>query len=195
MKPICPFIEAFIYSFIYPIHVRKWKALWTAEIIINLGKQPKLNCQRVANQKRNLRGHGSESPPPNLANFPFRRVKTTVQNIFARQLTEPWAIWSTTVTTKRSQTKFLQSKRLKPLPQIMLKWRPCTQHYIHRIYTQVNLFLDACTLIKGWGGVVVRAHDSCAEGLRFEPDSMPRPNTRSLFTQQQMGHPVGTLGR
>ena len=34
---------------------------------------------------------------------------------------------------------------------------------------------------------MVRAHASCAEGLRFEPDSMPWLSARSLFTQQQMG--------
>ena len=34
------------------------------------------------------------------------------------------------------------------------------------------------------GSIVVRAHASHAEGLRFEPDSMPSLNTRSLFTQQ-----------
>ena len=38
-----------------------------------------------------------------------------------------------------------------------------------------------------WGGIVVRAHASRAEGLRFEPDSMPWLNARSLFTQQRMG--------
>ena len=34
---------------------------------------------------------------------------------------------------------------------------------------------------------MVRAHASHAEGLRFEPDSMPWMNAHSLFTQQQKG--------
>ena len=37
------------------------------------------------------------------------------------------------------------------------------------------------------GSIVVRAHASHAEGLGFEPDSMPWLNARSMFTQQQMG--------
>ena len=37
------------------------------------------------------------------------------------------------------------------------------------------------------GSIVVRAHASHVEGLRFESDSMPLLNARSLFTQQQMG--------
>ena len=37
------------------------------------------------------------------------------------------------------------------------------------------------------GSIVVRAHASHVEGLRFEPDWMPLLNARSLFTQQQMG--------
>jgi len=43
--------------------------------------------------------------------------------------------------------------------------------------------------MKGYerGSIVVRADASHAEGLRFEPDSMPWLNARSLFTQQQMG--------
>ena len=34
---------------------------------------------------------------------------------------------------------------------------------------------------------MVRVHASRAEVLRLESDSMPQPNARSLFTQQQMG--------
>ena len=34
---------------------------------------------------------------------------------------------------------------------------------------------------------MVRVHASHSESLWFEPDSMPRLNARSLFTQQQMG--------
>ena len=39
----------------------------------------------------------------------------------------------------------------------------------------------------GAGSIVVRAHASCAEGLRFELDTMPLLNARSLPTQQSMG--------
>ena len=39
---------------------------------------------------------------------------------------------------------------------------------------------------NGRGGIVVRAHASRAEGLRFEPDSKPWLNARSMFTQQRM---------
>ena len=38
----------------------------------------------------------------------------------------------------------------------------------------------------GWGSMV-RAHAYPAESLRFEPNSMPWLNVRSMFTQQQMG--------
>jgi len=41
------------------------------------------------------------------------------------------------------------------------------------------------------GGIVVRAHASRVEGLRFEPDSMPWMIARLLFTQQQMGDKGG----
>ena len=34
---------------------------------------------------------------------------------------------------------------------------------------------------------MVKAHASRAQGLKFESDSMPRLNARSLFTEQQMG--------
>ena len=46
------------------------------------------------------------------------------------------------------------------------------------------------------GSIVVRAHASHEEGLRFEQDSMPWLNARSLFTQPTAnGNPTTTLGR
>ena len=41
--------------------------------------------------------------------------------------------------------------------------------------------------LYGWGSIVVRAHAYRAEGVRFQHDSMPWLNARSLFTQQQTG--------
>ena len=46
----------------------------------------------------------------------------------------------------------------------------------------------------GEGSIVVRAHASSAEGLRFEPDSIPLLNARSLPTQQSMGTQWQHLG-
>ena len=57
----------------------------------------------------------------------------------------------------------------------------------------IQIFLDVLLHQKGRGSIVVRANASRAEGLRFEPDSMPWLNTRSLFTQQQMV-PGGNTG-
>ena len=37
----------------------------------------------------------------------------------------------------------------------------------------------------GRGDIAVRVHVSCAEGLRFESDSMTSLNAHSLFTQWQ----------
>ena len=46
---------------------------------------------------------------------------------------------------------------------------------------------DQPEISHGPGGIVVRAHASHVEGLRFESDSMPCLDARSLFIQQQMG--------
>ena len=54
------------------------------------------------------------------------------------------------------------------------------------LYTYKSNFKHIYIYIER-GSIVVRAHASHAEGLRFEPDSMPWLNARSLFTQQQMG--------
>ena len=51
-----------------------------------------------------------------------------------------------------------------------------------RLINQPDLFISYERV-----SIVVRAHASRGKGLRFEPDSMPRLNARSLFTQQQMG--------
>ena len=48
-------------------------------------------------------------------------------------------------------------------------------------------FIIVTVLKNGRGSIVVRAHASRVEGLRFESDSMTRLNARSQFTQQQMG--------
>ena len=47
----------------------------------------------------------------------------------------------------------------------------------------------------GRGGVAVRASNSCAEGLRFEPNSRPSLNARSLFNLAANGYLVATLRR
>ena len=51
-------------------------------------------------------------------------------------------------------------------------------------------------LTYGRGGIVVRAHTSRVEGLRFESDSMPLLNARSLTVHPAAnGYLVATLGR
>ena len=50
-----------------------------------------------------------------------------------------------------------------------------------------TFFFHQVLHVNGRDNIVVRAYASHAEGLRFEPDSMPWLNARSLFTQQQMG--------